>query len=131
MDNLDSLDFGSRNLSSNLGSIFIFFLITVTGLLLILIFRLSTKCCKCCICCGKAHKKLADFFLWNWCIRLVFEATMEFTFACYLNIRFFDSWEETPWGGKVDYVLAIFFAVLVILAPFAIMYFYCKNLDKL
>ena len=94
IDNLDEIDFSSVHLSDNLGSIFIFVLFTFIGLFFIVVgygFR-GIKCGE------KVHDKLKAFLLWNWCIRLVLEAAMDFCFGCILNL-FYGNFYDQPWGA--------------------------------
>jgi len=62
---------------------FVYYVITLFALFFILIGiilrRLSVRC-------AGYHDRLMKFFLWNWCIRLIFEASLELSFCIGLNI---------------------------------------------
>merc|ERR1719246_404261 len=70
---LTPLGYGSHYISNIMGSIYIFMLATIIGLFLILLFSVFRF--------GRRfQKKLENFFLWNWVIRLVMEACLELSF---------------------------------------------------
>ena len=65
-----------------MGSVYIFILLTTLGLIGMLLLKLfSSKVSWA----GKPYKKLKELFLWNYVIRLVFEACIELTFVMILN----------------------------------------------
>ena len=66
--------------------------------------------------------------LWNFIIRLVMETTIELSFAVLLNLKYGSS-DSKLTGAVVNYGSAILFALILVVAPTLILYFYCKNFE--
>lgn len=110
-----------------MGSVFVIFTFTLLGLIMIIIlYPLTINS----FFIRKQHHKLKDFLMWNFCIRLVLEAGIEIIISSLLNIRFADFY-GVPWGAKLNKILAIFFAVLFLVSPVLISFFYCWNFHRL
>lgn len=68
--------------------------------------------------------------MWNWCIRLVLEASLELAFTCTLSLQYGNFAGGSFWD-KFNYIFAALLTFfLVLLAPF-IWCFYGRNVDKL
>ena len=68
--------------------------------------------------------------MWNFCIRLVFEAALELTYSCILNLNY-GGWHDRPWGAKLNFAFACAFALILLLSPIALSLFYCLNFDRI
>ena len=122
---LTPLGYGSHYISNIMGSIYIFMLATIIGLFLILLFSVFRF--------GRRfQKKLENFFLWNWVIRLVMEACLELSFAIILNWPFLPYMTTaTTFFQTIDYLITIIVAILLGALPLFIVVFYCGNFRKL
>jgi len=113
-----------------MGSVYIIMMITIVFLLVILL-MIPLRPLGWCV--RSVHDRLKAFFLWNFVIRLVFEACLELTFAVIIDLPF--AWkgirEVENWLEGFDFALAMVLTVVVVLLPFFILYFYCKNFEKL
>jgi hypothetical protein len=68
-----------------MGSIYIFMLLTIIGLILIVLLSVISKSVKIA---QKAQSFLINFLCWNWVIRLIIQACLELSFAVILNKPF-------------------------------------------
>ena len=111
-----------------MGSVYIFILLTTLGLIGMLLLKLfSAKLSWA----GKPYDKLKEIFLWNYIIRLVFEACIELTFVMILNTspqaRIFES---SNFLEFMDYMYTILFNILICIGPIFIVVFYNMNYAK-
>jgi len=128
---LDQLSYGSRYMSRNLGSVYVIFVISFVILVFTFLFWVFSKCCGCS---ERAFKKLETKFLWNYYIRLVLEASLELSFCCIINIKYGNvfRYPETPTAGSVvNFVVAVFFTVVVLVSPLVILIAYNYHFLKL
>jgi len=113
-----------------MGSVYLITMITTVCLGLILI-MIPLRPLGWCV--QSAHDKLKAYFLWNFVIRLVFEACLELTFAVIINLAFVFSGESPigNWLEAYDRGIAFLMALAVVLLPLFILWFYCKNFEKM
>ena len=90
---LEELGYVSAHMTENLGSIGVFIVLTLIGLTIMIItsILMCFCCCQNCNFMRKFHSWIVEFLCWNFCIRLVLEATIELTFSLVLNYRY-SSW---------------------------------------
>jgi len=126
---LDILGYNSRFLSRVMGSVYIIMLITIVALALIVVLIPCRSTCQVML---KFHDKLKGYFLWNFVIRLIFEACLELSISVIINLHFtHDIKASSTWIEAFDYVLAIFMAVCLVSMPVFILVFYCRNFERL
>jgi len=77
--------YGSHYIANVMGSIYIFMLLTIIGLILIVLLSVISKSVKIA---QKAQSFLINFLCWNWVIRLIIQASLELSFAVILNKPF-------------------------------------------
>ena len=82
---MDDLGYGNMYTAEVMGSIFVFQVLTAIALIFIAVGYFFRNCSDAF---HKIYSTFKAFFMWNWCIRLVLEATMELSFCIILNIRF-------------------------------------------
>lgn len=111
-------------MSNNLGSVFVFMLITALALLTWVILRPFS--------CGLAIRirdKIKQKLMWNFVIRLVIETFLELSFSCYFNLRYANC-DFAYVGSWVNYFFAVLFTAMLVAAPFFIIGFYLKYFDS-
>jgi len=118
---LDELSYGSRYMSVNMGSIFVIFMVTILGLIIVLVGHFIFP---------RWITKLKKILIWNFCIRLVLETAIEIIFCTILNLRF-SQWNTSHWSEQLNYCFAIFFAGLYLTSPITISLFFCVNFKHL
>lgn len=129
IENLNSIGYESHYMAPSMGSVYIFMLGTVFGLILIVILQ-PIKGCHPRL--EKIQNWLKTFFLWNWVIRLILEAALELSFVVILQYDFLSNLKNA--GGffeGVDYLMTYLVIFGLIFLPCFILVFYCKNFDKL
>jgi hypothetical protein len=72
-------------MSNNMGSMFVYYVVTIIACILIVIGFLLRRLHPYI---AKKHTDLRNYFLWNFIIRLIFEATMELSFCVILAMKF-------------------------------------------
>lgn len=80
VSSMDQLGYNDSNISATFGSVYVFMLLSILGLLGILLtyplLRFSPA--------KKVHDYLKDILIWNFLIRLILEGCLESTFCFYL-----------------------------------------------
>jgi len=114
-----------------MGSIFVIFVFSFLMLTIILILYFI----QCCVTpARRIYERIKSYFLWNFMIRLVFEASLELVFCCVLNITYgniFDYDEENVGvGSKINFYFSVFIGVLILASPLLILLFYNFNFEK-
>ena len=73
--------------------------------------------------------------MWNYYIRLFFEASLELVFSCWFNLKYAYWWGDgdTPLSTAtvICYTCAVFWFIIVVSLPLIILYFYCSNFHRL
>ena len=121
---LDPLGYGSHYISNVMGSIYIYMLATILGLFIIILLSVTRF--------RKLQQKLENFLLWNWIIRLIIQASLEFSFTVFLNWPFMKRITCTKsFFEFLDYAMTILVTILLITLPIFIVIFYRKYFHKL
>jgi hypothetical protein len=139
---IEMLGYPSTYLAFNMGSMFCYFVTTIVCLLImvglgILAYLAKKLNCRCgpfkIRCFQYRYEKFKKFFLWNYIIRLIFEATMELSFCVLLNLKFggLDSPGDLLAGEWFSIGCAIFLGLCVLASPIVIWVFYNRHFDKL
>jgi len=84
-ESFGQLSYGSRYMHRNLGSVFVIFIVSIIVLAVIFLLFLMKFIVRPS---RRLYERMKKYFLWNFFIRLVFEATMELAFCCVLNIKY-------------------------------------------
>jgi hypothetical protein len=127
-ERLDELSYGSMHLSENMGSVFLAFFVTTIGIFLIVLGSFMQSFLPAAL--KKAWNWLKKVLLWNFCIRLIMEASIESIICTNLSLNF-GSYFCVPWGAKVNHAYAHFFLIVFALFPFFVIFHYCRNFKKL
>ena len=125
---LDELSYGSMHLSANMGSVFLAFWLTTIALLFIVLGTFMQSFLPPLL--KKALTWLKKVLIWNFCIRLIMEASIESIICTNLNLRF-GSFYCVPWGAFVNHMYAYFFGFVFTAFPLFVVVQYCRNFGKL
>jgi hypothetical protein len=128
VENFDELGYGSPYLSANMGSMFVYYVITLFALLFIFVGWATRRCGNSFVI--RQHEKLKKIFLWNFCIRLIFEASLELSFCIGLNWKY-GVWGAGNWADDFCSINTMMIAVLLLIMPFGIYCFYTKKFEHL
>jgi hypothetical protein len=124
----NELGYESAYMSSNMGSMYVYYTITQFALILIFIGWITGRCGSSCV--AKRHDKLKKTFLWNFCIRLIFEASLELSFCIGLTWKY-GQWNQGNWADDYCTINAMVIAVLLAASPFGIYCFYTRKFGQL
>ena len=110
-----------------MGSVYIFIILTTLGLIVMVvlkIFKANLPIAE------KPYTKLRKMFLWNYIIRLVFDACIELTLVMILN-RMPGSmiFKSHNFLEFMDFAYTILFNILICIGPIFIIIFYNLNFD--
>ena len=127
LSGLDELGYGDRHMGSIMGTIYIIMIATTFAvLLMILMIPLRGKFETA----NKIHAKLSHALLWNFLIRLIFEACIELTFVMILNDGVLKKVvEEASILDKMDYLYTMLFNFGICALPIFIIVFYNWRFD--
>jgi len=130
VENLDSLDFGSRLASANLGSVFIALLISpiIYGLTFLLGFIKKTTNNPSV---HELHAWLEAKFMWNWLIRLTLETSLELTMSAVMALCVSFEERESSWIETADFIFSCFIIFWIFSYIVFVVYFYPQNSDIL
>ena len=115
-------------MGSIMGTIYIMIIVTTIALLvMIMLIPLKSKFETA----NKMYARLSDFLLWNFLIRLVFEACIELTFVMILNNDAYTRvTDETSLLDKMDYMYTLLFNFGICALPIFIIVFYNWKFDR-
>ena len=127
VSSMDQLGYNDPNLSVTFGSVYVFTLLSIIGLVTIVItlplLRFSPIL--------RLHNYLKETLLWNFLIRLIFEGALESTFCLYITFKYGGGLKTREFfGSNIDYVIACIMTVSLALFPVFIGNFYLEHYFK-
>ena len=124
----ETAGYESGYLPENMGTVFVFTHIFAFGLLLTFIFYFFRNKGRRG---AKIYKKLSKRFLWNAIIIFLMEAFIEMGLCSFAVIKRFYWDPQGDFNNNMNMIYGIFYATIVIVYPFLILYIYCSNKPKL
>ena len=71
--------------------------------------------------------------MWGLVIRTLLAGSLELYFACWVSVQYYYKHEndKLTTNEKFEFWIAIIFFIILLLMPIWLIYFYCKNFDKM
>lgn len=118
------LGYGSAYMSNNLGSMYLFMLMTINCLFWsTVLYSFNHPILV------RINEKIKSYLMWNFVIRLIIEGYMELCFSVYFQLKY-TKYSFDYLGSMTDYIMGCFLAMLIIIAPLFVAIFYYRNFAK-
>ena len=113
----------------NAGSLFVFMIVFIVVLACL---PACLICARLCTCCKSLHERIKKKLVFNPFIRILLEATLDFSFSIFIQRTTLDKEiEEQSLFETVNTIALWFCIVLFSILPIAIAIFLCYNFEKL